>query len=86
MLKGDRGIVNCVLPHPFACLLATSGLDETVRLWSPQAVDDAECEAKPSKPARRPRQVEDIDIEVTDIYAAVHKNQQQNDISPFFLF
>lgn len=34
-LVGDVSIVNCVQPHPSACLLATSGIDQVVKLWSP---------------------------------------------------
>lgn len=34
--KGDSMIVNCVQPHPFSCLLATSGIDHEIRLWSPK--------------------------------------------------
>ncbi|KAG9510632.1 WD and tetratricopeptide repeats protein 1 [Fragariocoptes setiger] len=33
--KGDDQIVNCLQPHPDICLLATSGIDHVVRLWSP---------------------------------------------------
>lgn len=36
VFNGDRSIVNCVQPHPYICLLATSGIDHEVRLWSPQ--------------------------------------------------
>ena len=36
ILKGDSSIVNCLQPHPFLCLLATSGIEPIVRLWSPQ--------------------------------------------------
>ncbi len=35
ILKGDDAIVNCLQPHPTSCLLATSGIDPVVRLWSP---------------------------------------------------
>lgn len=28
--------MNCVQPHPFHCLIATSGIDHEIRLWSPQ--------------------------------------------------
>ena len=35
-LHGDESIVNCLQPHPTACLIATSGIDPVVRLWSPQ--------------------------------------------------
>ena len=37
VLKGDDSIVNCLQPHPSHCLLATSGIDPVVRLWSPLA-------------------------------------------------
>ncbi|XP_022183506.1 WD and tetratricopeptide repeats protein 1-like isoform X2 [Myzus persicae] len=35
ILKGDSSIVNCVQPHPSEFLLATSGIDNEVKLWSP---------------------------------------------------
>lgn len=37
VLRGDESIVNCLQPHPSYCLLATSGIDPVVRLWSPRA-------------------------------------------------
>jgi WD and tetratricopeptide repeat-containing protein 1 len=36
VLRGDDSIVNCLQPHPSYCLLATSGIDPVVRLWSPR--------------------------------------------------
>ncbi|KAK7108463.1 WD and tetratricopeptide repeats protein 1-like [Littorina saxatilis] len=39
VLKGDDSIVNCLQPHPTSCLLATSGIDPVVRLWSPRPED-----------------------------------------------
>jgi WD40 repeat protein len=36
VLRGDESIVNCLQPHPSYCLLATSGIDPVVRLWSPR--------------------------------------------------
>uniref|UniRef100_A0A182R0J6 WD and tetratricopeptide repeats protein 1 n=1 Tax=Anopheles farauti TaxID=69004 RepID=A0A182R0J6_9DIPT len=35
--SADELIVNCVQPHPYICMLATSGIDHEVRLWSPQS-------------------------------------------------
>lgn len=35
--KGDMAIVNCVQPHPTTCLLATSGIDHEIKIWSPLA-------------------------------------------------
>ncbi|XP_039010267.1 WD and tetratricopeptide repeats protein 1-like isoform X3 [Hibiscus syriacus] len=37
MLLGDGAVVNCVQCHPFDCFVATSGIDNTIKLWSPTA-------------------------------------------------
>ncbi|XP_054163178.1 WD and tetratricopeptide repeats protein 1-like [Oppia nitens] len=39
VMRGDESIVNCLQPHPTTCLLATSGIDQVVRLWSPRPED-----------------------------------------------
>ncbi|XP_015609813.1 WD and tetratricopeptide repeats protein 1 [Cephus cinctus] len=39
VLQGDGSIVNCLQPHPSTCLLATSGIDTVIRLWSPLPED-----------------------------------------------
>ena len=39
VLRGDDSIVNCLQPHPTQCLMATSGIDPVVRLWSPRPED-----------------------------------------------
>ena len=31
--------MNCLQPHPTTCLLATSGIDPYVRIWSPRPED-----------------------------------------------
>lgn len=36
VLAADKSIVNCVQPHPYLCMLASSGIDNEIRLWSPQ--------------------------------------------------
>mmetsp|Transcript_23473 Transcript_23473/g.39826 ORF Transcript_23473/g.39826 Transcript_23473/m.39826 type:complete len:686 (+) Transcript_23473:198-2255(+) len=35
----DTGAVNCLAPHPFMPLLATSGLDDSAKLWAPSGND-----------------------------------------------
>ena len=35
IFKGDSAIVNCVQPNRFASILATSGIDNEIRIWSP---------------------------------------------------
>ena len=37
MLEADRHVVNCVQPHPHDPILATSGIDYDVKLWTPTA-------------------------------------------------
>ncbi|OMO57676.1 hypothetical protein COLO4_35194 [Corchorus olitorius] len=37
MLLGDEAVVNCVQCHPFDCFVATSGIDNTIKLWTPTA-------------------------------------------------
>lgn len=38
-LQGDPSIVNCIQPHPSVCLLATSGIDKVVKIWTPAKED-----------------------------------------------
>src|SRR5688500_8885715 len=35
MRKADRAVVNCVQPHPFDPVLASSGIEDNVKLWTP---------------------------------------------------
>ncbi|MFS7913144.1 putative transcription factor WD40-like family [Helianthus anomalus] len=30
-------IVNCVQSHPYDCVVATSGIDNTIKIWTPLA-------------------------------------------------
>ncbi|KAF6205167.1 hypothetical protein GE061_019334 [Apolygus lucorum] len=39
ILKGDASIVNCLQPHPSYCMLATSGIEHVVRIWTPMPED-----------------------------------------------
>lgn len=34
-VHGDLQTLNCLQPHPSVCMLATSGVEPTVKLWSP---------------------------------------------------
>ncbi|KAK6640365.1 hypothetical protein RUM44_012058 [Polyplax serrata] len=42
MAGDDNGVVNCLEPHPEIPVLATSGLDEDVKIWVPS------CEQEPT--------------------------------------
>eukprot|EP00271_Cylindrocystis_brebissonii_P017020 TRINITY_DN4247_c0_g1_i1.p2 TRINITY_DN4247_c0_g1~~TRINITY_DN4247_c0_g1_i1.p2 ORF type:complete len:141 (-),score=31.01 TRINITY_DN4247_c0_g1_i1:159-581(-) len=37
MLLGDDNVVNCIQCHPFDCCVATSGIDDSIKLWTPVA-------------------------------------------------
>ncbi|KAJ9560336.1 hypothetical protein OSB04_005496 [Centaurea solstitialis] len=37
VLMGDGAVVNCVQSHPFDCVVATSGIDNTIKIWTPLA-------------------------------------------------
>ncbi|KAF9422720.1 hypothetical protein HW555_001714, partial [Spodoptera exigua] len=41
-LRGDDSILNCIQLHPSMFLLATSGIETVVRLWSPRPEDGKE--------------------------------------------
>ena len=32
-LRGDSQVVNCVLPHPSVSLIATAGIDHSIKMW-----------------------------------------------------
>jgi len=35
MHKGDEEVVNCLEPHPFLAVLATSGIGDDIKVWAP---------------------------------------------------
>ncbi|KAF4043756.1 WD domain G-beta repeat [Phytophthora infestans] len=39
-IEADADIVNCVQPHPFDACLATSGIENVIRLWSPTSGEE----------------------------------------------
>lgn len=40
ILHGDDSIVNCVQWHPTTALLATSGIENVIRLWEPKCHEE----------------------------------------------
>lgn len=41
-VKGDHaGVVNCLEQHPSMPVLATSGLDHNVKIWTPSGLSEA---------------------------------------------
>lgn len=47
MQKADEEVVNCLEPHPHLTLLATSGIDDDVKIWAP--IRDAPPSLAPAK-------------------------------------
>nr|CAD7599282.1 unnamed protein product [Timema genevievae] len=94
VLKGDDAIVNCLQPHPSSCLLATSGIDQVVRLWSPrpmvQTRDRRQVRAKTNELgtgsgqlAGNERDGSKNDREVLDLDDAASANQKRMNADPF---
>ncbi|XP_068646746.1 uncharacterized protein [Aristolochia californica] len=40
-MEGDSHIVNCIEPHPRATVLASSGFDADIKIWTPRATEPA---------------------------------------------
>uniref|UniRef100_H2ZN13 Anaphase-promoting complex subunit 4 WD40 domain-containing protein n=1 Tax=Ciona savignyi TaxID=51511 RepID=H2ZN13_CIOSA len=62
VMRADDSIVNCLQPHPRTCMLATSGIDPIVRLWSPKQIasdDRAVAETESAAEANQKRMNED---------------------------
>ncbi|OWF47489.1 DDB1- and CUL4-associated factor 6 [Mizuhopecten yessoensis] len=53
LLEGDRHVVNCLQPHPFDPILATSGIDYDVKIWSPMEEKSCFDEEKANEIMRR---------------------------------
>lgn len=40
VMKGDKRIVNCVEQHPSDIIVASSGIDTSIKIWAPGASED----------------------------------------------
>ncbi len=70
VLKGDESIVNCLQVHPFENMLATSGIDPLVRIWTPRFDEEL---------------IDEVDRErvVVNVKEASLNNQRQMNSHPF---
>ncbi|XP_057469539.1 protein ALTERED SEED GERMINATION 2-like isoform X2 [Actinidia eriantha] len=50
ILVGDEAVVNCVQCHPCDCVVATSGIDSTIKIWTPTASIPSIVAAGPAGP------------------------------------
>ncbi|KAL4358838.1 hypothetical protein AHAS_Ahas08G0017400 [Arachis hypogaea] len=65
MLNGDESVVNCVQCHPFDFVVATSGIDSTIKLWTPSAPVPSAVAGGAAGP------------ETADVLVAMESNQQK---------
>ncbi|CAF0923462.1 unnamed protein product [Brachionus calyciflorus] len=72
VLKGDESIVNCIQTHPYSCYMATSGIDNEVRIWAPNYNEKI---------------ADEYDRVITDVKSTVLNNQVKMNSHPFeYLF
>ncbi|XP_008782185.2 WD and tetratricopeptide repeats protein 1-like [Phoenix dactylifera] len=65
MLAGDEHVVNCVQCHPFDCAIATSGIDDTIKMWTPHAEVPSMVAGGTAEP------------ETADVLSAIENNQRK---------
>lgn len=41
VMEADEDVVNCIEPHPHMTMLASSGIESDVKLWTPKALERA---------------------------------------------
>ncbi|XP_027903176.1 WD and tetratricopeptide repeats protein 1 isoform X2 [Vigna unguiculata] len=78
ILNGDGSVVNCIQCHPFDFVVATSGIDSTIKIWTPSAPVPSSVAGGSAGP------------ETGDVLSAMESNQQKlsrsrNSILPFEL-
>ncbi|GAU88282.1 hypothetical protein RvY_01014 [Ramazzottius varieornatus] len=85
VIRGDSNIVNCLQPHPTSCVIATSGIDNEVRLWAPRAVEEKDETEEPARrsPAGAEPASGPIGTEVEDVTRATDANQRRMNADPW---
>ncbi|WCJ39933.1 DDB1- and CUL4-associated factor 8 [Euphorbia peplus] len=41
VMEADKQVVNCIEPHPHGTILASSGIENDIKIWTPKAVERA---------------------------------------------
>ena len=41
VMEGDKHVVNCIEPHPYATMIASSGIEHDIKVWIPNAIERA---------------------------------------------
>ncbi|XP_042639091.1 DDB1- and CUL4-associated factor 8-like [Orycteropus afer afer] len=68
-LAGDEGgSVNCIEPHPYLPLMATSGLDHNVKIWAPIADSSPDLSGLKSVIKRNKLERDEDSLHPTDVF------------------
>ncbi|XP_044488047.1 DDB1- and CUL4-associated factor 8-like [Mangifera indica] len=46
VMKADKHVVNCIEPHPHSIVLASSGIESDIKIWTPEAIERATLPVK----------------------------------------
>lgn len=49
VMEADEDVVNCIEPHPHMTMLASSGIESDVKIWTPKAIERATLPEKIEK-------------------------------------
>ncbi|GAB2219505.1 hypothetical protein Droror1_Dr00007141 [Drosera rotundifolia] len=41
VMRGDRDVVNCIESHPHTTMMASSGIESDIKIWTPKALEKA---------------------------------------------
>ncbi|KAJ6840413.1 DDB1- and CUL4-associated factor 8-like [Iris pallida] len=41
VMEGDLHVVNCIEPHPYATMFASSGIENDIKIWTPNSMERA---------------------------------------------
>lgn len=84
-MEGDECIVNCIEPHPHAMTIASSGIDNDVKMWTPSAIERAPMvnieELKPRKRRAKLWEFDIPDLLIRHILASERRQRSAEDDS-----
>ncbi|PSS12128.1 DDB1- and CUL4-associated factor like [Actinidia chinensis var. chinensis] len=55
VMQADKNVVNCIEPHPHTTVLASSGIETNIKMWTPNALDRATLPTNIEKTRSKPR-------------------------------
>ncbi|XP_066387446.1 uncharacterized protein [Miscanthus floridulus] len=86
-MEGDECIVNCIEPHPHAMTIASSGIDNDVKVWTPSAIERApvvnvdELQSRPRKRRAKFWRFDLPDLLIQHILVSEHRQRSAEEDS-----